>query len=203
MVSDQFYLKCYSFQENIAKTYRSLRTDTHFSDITLVCEEEQQVQAHRNILAACSPFFNNMLKKNLHPHTVIFMMGVKAEVLVAIVDFMYNGEVKVHQQDLESFLALAQEIRLEGLSKKKGYFQFEKGKQTTNQPLVKALPVKDINETGSYLDEDDIGSVDNNVQKLPSENKETKSESSNSFLQKYFVSKECQMHWKLKLTMQI
>ena len=114
------------------------------------------------------------------------MIGVKAEVLAAIVDFMYNGEVKVHQQYLESFLALAQEIRLEGLSKKKGYFQFEKGKQTTDQPL----PVKDINETGSYLDEDDIGSVDNNVQKLPSENKETKSESSNSFLQEHFVSKE-------------
>ena len=170
MVTEQFYLKSNSFQENIAKSYRNLRTDTHFCDVTLACDDDEQIEAHRVILAACSQLFSNILKRNPQPHPIIYMKGLKAKDLVAIVDFIYNGEAKIYQTDLESFLALAQEIRIEGLSRKKGYFIVEKGKETH-------LPVKDISKTGSDLCEDGIDSVATNLQKPHSEDKEFKSQS--------------------------
>ena len=44
------------------------------------------------------------------------MRGVKAKDLVALVDFIYLGEASIVQEQLEGFLALAEELELKGLS---------------------------------------------------------------------------------------
>ena len=43
------------------------------------------------------------------------MRGVKSENLQAIVDFLYCGEANVFQENLDSFLAIAEELKLKGL----------------------------------------------------------------------------------------
>ena len=43
------------------------------------------------------------------------MRGMKSEDLVAIVDFLYCGEANVYQENLDSFLAIAEELKLKGL----------------------------------------------------------------------------------------
>ena len=48
------------------------------------------------------------------------MRGVKSADLRAIVDFLYQGEANVFQDDLDSFLATAQELKLKGLTGKEG-----------------------------------------------------------------------------------
>ena len=83
--------------------------------MTLACEDGQQIEAHKVILAASSPFFKNLLKKNKHPHPLIFMRGTKSEDLLAIIDFLYLGEANVFQENLDSFLAIAEELQLKGL----------------------------------------------------------------------------------------
>ena len=54
-----------------------------------------------------SPFFQNLLKRNKHPHPLIYMRGVRSEDLLALVDFLYFGKANVCQDYLESFLAIA------------------------------------------------------------------------------------------------
>ena len=44
------------------------------------------------------------------------MRGVNSEELGAIVNFLYFGEANIFQQNLDSFLALAEELRLSGLT---------------------------------------------------------------------------------------
>ena len=62
-----------------------------------------------------SPFFQNLLKRNKHPHPLIYMRGVRSEDLLALVDFLYHGEVYLCQKYLDSFLALAEELQLKGM----------------------------------------------------------------------------------------
>ena len=114
--SEKFCLKWNDFQHNILGSFQELRGDTDFADVTLVCEEDQQIKAHRIILTACSPFFRNVLKKSKHSHPLIYMRGLKAKDLVAILDFIYLGEANIYQEDLDGFLALAEELQLKGLS---------------------------------------------------------------------------------------
>ena len=117
--SEKFCLKWNDFQQNILSFYGILRNDSDFSDVTLVCEEDTQVEAHRIILTACSSFFHRVLKRNKHSHPMIYMRGFKAKDLNAIVDFIYHGEANVFQDDLDRFLALAEDLQLKGLSSSK------------------------------------------------------------------------------------
>ena len=43
------------------------------------------------------------------------MRGMKSEDLVAIMDFLYCGEANVYQENLDYFLAIAEELQLKGL----------------------------------------------------------------------------------------
>merc|ERR1719411_1455513 len=61
--------------------------------------------------------FKSMLRKTRsHLQPFIFLHGVKHEDMEAILDFMYNGEVSVNQDDLRSFLSVAEELRVRGLT---------------------------------------------------------------------------------------
>ena len=113
---EKFCLKWNEFQENVSSTFVSLRDDTEFADVTLACEDGHQVEAHKVILAASSPFFQTLLKRNKHSHPLIYMRGMKSVELVAVVDFLYHGEANIHQDNLKSFLAIAEELELKGLT---------------------------------------------------------------------------------------
>ena len=116
IMSEKLCLKWNDFQENINSAFGSLRTDNDLSDVTLACEDGQQIEAHKVILSLSSPLLQNLLKRNKHNHPLIYMRGMKSEDLIAIVDFLYYGEASVFQENLDSFLAIAEELKLKGLT---------------------------------------------------------------------------------------
>ena len=91
--------------------------DSDFSDTTLVCEDGQQVEAHKVILAMSSPFFRNLFKNNKHPHPLIYMRGLTAEDLVELMDFLYYGEANIYQENMETFMKIAADLNLQGFTK--------------------------------------------------------------------------------------
>ena len=114
-MSEKLCLKWNDFQDNVSNAFATLADSLDFSDVTLACEDGQQVEAHKIILATSSPFFQNLLTTNKHPHPLIYMRGVKSEDLKAIMDFLYKGEANVFQDHLDSFLEIAEELKLKGL----------------------------------------------------------------------------------------
>ena len=134
---EKLCLRWNEFKENAITAFGSLRDDQDFSDVTLACEDGQQVEAHKVILAASSPFFQNLMKRNKHPHPLIYMMGINSLDLVAIIDFLYFGEANVSQENLDSFLALAEELKLEGLT----------GQKSSDLVSEDLQPVDEVKET--------------------------------------------------------
>ena len=114
--SEKLCLQWNDFKENITILFKELRNDKDFTDVTLACEDGQHIAAHRTVLASSSPFFRELLKKHKHPHPLIYMKGIKSNDLVTIMDFLYFGEANVLQDNLDSFLVLAGELNLKGLS---------------------------------------------------------------------------------------
>ena len=114
--AEKFCIKWKNFQNNIAIHFQELRKDSYYSDVTLVSGDNQQMEAHKVILTACSPFFSSLLKMNNHSHPLIYMKGMKSKELIAIMDFIYHGEANIFQENLEGFLALADELQLKGLA---------------------------------------------------------------------------------------
>ena len=116
--ADKFCLRWNDFESNISVAFRELREDKDFFDVTLACDDDQ-IQAHKVILSACSPFFKTVLKRNRHEHPMLYLKGVKYTDLVAVLNFMYHGEVNVAQEELNSFLAIAEDLKVKGLTQNK------------------------------------------------------------------------------------
>ena len=85
--------------------------------MTLAFEDGQVMEAHKVILAASSPFFDNLLQKSKHTHPLIYLRGFESKDFVSILDFVYFGEANVNREDLDSFVTIAEDIQLKGLTR--------------------------------------------------------------------------------------
>ena len=107
------------FESNISTSFRELREDSEFLDVTLCCDNGVDVvQAHKVILAACSPLFRKILsrQKSTGQNPFLYLKGIRLKELRAVLDFIYHGEVNVAQDSLNNFLAVAEELAIKGLT---------------------------------------------------------------------------------------
>ena len=108
-------LKSTDHQDYATSTIAQLRDEEDFFDVTLVCDENYQIEAHKVILSAYSQFFNSILKKNKNSHPLIYIKGSSARLLNAVIDFIYKGEVNIFEADCQDFIALATDLNVKGL----------------------------------------------------------------------------------------
>jgi len=144
MASEKFCLKWNDFESNISSAFQDIRHEKDFFDVTVACDEEQ-LQAHKVILSACSPFFKSVLRRNQHQHPLLYLRGVSFRDLESVLNFMYHGEVNVAQDDLNSFLQVAEDLKVKGLtqnnsSTKSGSQSVSHNKQTVLKSEVKTDP---------------------------------------------------------------
>lgn len=57
----QFFLKWNDFQSNMVSSFKHLRDEKSFTDVTLACDG-QTCKAHKMVLSACSPYFKSLLE---------------------------------------------------------------------------------------------------------------------------------------------
>ena len=114
-MSEKFCLKWTDFQSTVSQSFRILRQEEDFNDVTLVSEDELQLSAHKLVLSACSSFFKNILKKNVHTNPVIYLSGVSSNNLKNILDYVYCGEVQLFQEQVDPFLDIAKKLHISGL----------------------------------------------------------------------------------------
>ena len=113
MSLEKFCLKWNDFEKNVSSAFKDIRDERDFFDVTLACEDEQ-LEAHKVILSACSPFFKKVLRHNKHPHPLLYLRGVSLNDMKAVLNFMYHGEVNVAQDELNSFLQVAEDLKVKG-----------------------------------------------------------------------------------------
>ena len=116
MESAKFSLKWSEFQTNNASSFQELRESKDFTDVTLVCEDNHRFEAHRVVLSSASNFFKSVLTGNKHSYPLIYMRRMKTEHVESILNFIYNGETELHQEDINEFLLLAEELEMKGLT---------------------------------------------------------------------------------------
>ena len=114
---EEFQLKWSEFQSNVIMSFQSLRQQADFSDVTLVSGDgHQRFEAHKLILASGSDFFKTLLSDNSNPHPLIYLRGVKAKQLEILLEYIYQGEVNILEQDLEELFLLATDLQIKGMS---------------------------------------------------------------------------------------
>ena len=114
-MSEKFCLKWNDFDSNVSKSFGLLRNENYLHDVTLVCDDNSQVSAHKLVLSACSEFFKTIFMNNKSPNPLLCLEGISARELQDILDYMYNGEAYIYQEGLDKFLLIAQGFKIMGL----------------------------------------------------------------------------------------
>ena len=114
-MSDDFFLAWEDFQQNMTNRFHQILENEEFVDVTLVSGDNVKIKAHKIILNTGSGFFSSVLSDNSHHHPIIYLKGVTKEVLQALVDFLYLGQVKIQQHLLKSFMETALDLDIHGL----------------------------------------------------------------------------------------
>ena len=112
---EKFNLKWNEFHTTVSNSFKLLKQEKDFFDVTLVADDQKQIQSHKVVLAACSSFFKPILQNNTHSHPLIYLNGIDSSNLQFIIDYIYEGEVQLFQEDLDSFLVAAQKLLIAGL----------------------------------------------------------------------------------------
>ncbi|XP_015602561.1 zinc finger and BTB domain-containing protein 7C isoform X2 [Cephus cinctus] len=116
MAGEQFSLVWNSFPRNLSSGLYTLLTDEHLVDVTLAAEG-QILRAHKLILSVCSTYFRELFKGNSCKHPIVILKDVNYRDLSAMLHFMYQGEVSIKQEDIASFLKVAETLQIKGLTK--------------------------------------------------------------------------------------
>ena len=109
---EKFSLKWNEFQTTVSNSFKLLKQEKDFFDVTLVAEDQKQIQSHKVVLSACSSFFKPILQNNIHSHPLIYLSGINSTNLQFIIDYVYEGEVQLFQEELDLFLEAAQKLQI-------------------------------------------------------------------------------------------
>jgi len=155
---ESYCLQWNHFETNIRKFFGKLRCDKHLCDVTLVSEDGQYVKAHKIILSAGSTFFTEIFEKNEDKNILIYLKGIKGKELKHVIDFLYDGQVNVAQNDLDDFFTVANEVKLMGL---------ETNNEASKQQIIKEEPYLKSNNLNKGVDRSsNYSSQSKNIEKI-------------------------------------
>ena len=113
---ETFSLKWKNFQSNVSESFQRLRNEEDYSDVTLMGDDFQPLQAHKVVLSSCSNYFKNVLfNSRTYSHPMLCMEGVSEHDLTNILDYVYNGEIQLYQHEVDRFITIADRYKLDGL----------------------------------------------------------------------------------------
>lgn len=111
----QYSLRWNDFHSSMVSSFRRLRDEEDFVDVTLACAGAT-FTAHKVVLSACSPYFRRLLKANPCQHPIVILRDVHDKDMESLLRFMYQGEVNIGQEQLKEFLRAAQLLQVRGLT---------------------------------------------------------------------------------------
>ncbi|XP_036672970.3 broad-complex core protein isoform X1 [Drosophila suzukii] len=114
-MDDEFKLCWKNFQDNIASGFQNLYDRGDLVDVTLACDGKL-LHAHKIVLAICSPYFQEIFTTNPCKHPIIILKDVSFNIMMELLEFMYQGVVNVKHTELQSFMKIGQLLQIKGLA---------------------------------------------------------------------------------------
>ena len=107
MGQDGVDLEWKMYESISSNSFRALYTDTDFTDVTLACEDNKQISAHKVVLSSCSEMLKKILLENPHPHPLIFLQGLTIRDLQQLKKSMYLGTAYVEEREMKTFISVS------------------------------------------------------------------------------------------------
>ncbi|PNF17758.1 hypothetical protein B7P43_G06881 [Cryptotermes secundus] len=145
-----YCLKWNNYQSYVAEIFTQLLQAESMVDVTL-CAEGHKIRAHRIVLSACSPYFQDILTNTEDSHPYIILSEMNSDDVKSIVEFIYRGELNVGADRFTSVLKLAEELQIRGLMEVSNHLPIlvnKDGDESNPEPLS-STPALEENHNSS------------------------------------------------------
>lgn len=115
MSAEHFSLCWNNFHNNLSSGFNSLLESEHLVDVTLAAEGKY-LKAHKIVLSVCSQYFKELFCVNPCKHPIVILKDVSYNALKDLLQFMYQGEVSVSQDEFTNFMKVAETLQIKGLT---------------------------------------------------------------------------------------
>ena len=115
-MTEKYKVELEDFHANVVTSFKNLKSETYFHDVTLFSGDLEPVSAHKVVLSSSSDYFSNILKKTNVNNPCLCLEDITRSELENVLDYVYLGEVQLQQEQLDRFLCLAQRLKLKGIS---------------------------------------------------------------------------------------
>ena len=107
MVDKQISLQWKAFEPTVMNSFQTLYMDEGLADVTLACEGNHQILAHKVVLSACSNLFKQILANNRNPHPLIYLQGLDRKDLLLLKMSMYLGKATIEERNVNTFMSVS------------------------------------------------------------------------------------------------
>ena len=150
------------FSEHLKNVFNDLNTSKTFTDVTLVCDDDEIFKAHRFILSSCSDVFKAMFAGNDSFQPCVFLRGIQKREMELILKYMYFGEATFEHELLEKFLNVAKDLKVKDISQDAGNTAFnnalKKEERESQQNTSLDNEGKSVNALNEFIPQEEITS---------------------------------------------
>lgn len=136
-------------QEFIYSLYGSFmrfKQNEEMFDVTLACEGDNEttvfIEAHKLILAASSPVLKRLFNDFPGGSGSVVYLDVNGEILSAMIEYFYTGNVKLDLDQVGEFLKAANRFKIDGLMMKDSDFINESERKRKREEATTTNPPK-------------------------------------------------------------
>jgi len=119
MNQEGFKLSWSTYSDHQRDMLQEIMKSDNLTDVTLVCDDDVQIKAHKVVLSASSVVFKKIihgLPRN-NTDSVIYLRGIQHQEMESILEFIYLGEATCPQKRMDELWNVAKNLEIKGLNK--------------------------------------------------------------------------------------
>ena len=116
VVPEKYNVLWQDYNDHLRDMLHTMRKFDEFTDVTLICDDQREIHAHKVVLSACSPVLKAILQRKDNGVPIVYLKGIQFPEMESILQFIYLGQTTVEQQRITSFLDVAKNLEIKELS---------------------------------------------------------------------------------------
>jgi len=112
MDMEKFNIKWKAPDGLLKQILKDFRHSNFLEYVTLVCDDQRELKAHRIVLSSLSDVMKSILNGHLEENPRIYLTEIQYKYMESILNFIYLGETSIEKKDIQEITNIAKHLQL-------------------------------------------------------------------------------------------
>ena len=107
-----FNIKWEAPEDLLKQILKVFRQSNFLADVTLVCDDQRELKAHKVVLSSLSVVMENILNGHSEENLRIYLTVIQYKHMESILEFIYSGETSLEKKDIHEITEIAKQLAI-------------------------------------------------------------------------------------------